>query len=455
VGSSCVTSAANPTGVVGVNCFPGTPTGDYGSGWTVRYVATPKPGYRFVQWQSDGSGSPVLCDGANGSSTYTGTACQFATFANLQVQAVFEDVTAPAMASLNGPSQAVNGSTAFSFGAVADPTLTGFECRVANVHDWTPCSSGRTENPANSGSYTFEVRAVDASGNRSAVSTWQWTVDKVAPETTLASGPSGSQPSASATFEFSTNESGGFQCALDTDTFTSCSSPTAYSALAQGEHRFRVRSFDQAGNVDVTPAERTWTVDTVAPETALTRAPAALVPSTSASFEFGSSEAGSFTCTLDGTASPCTSPVTYSGLAQGRHSFTVAATDAASNIDLTPAARSWVVDTVGPRARSVSPTGTRVARGSNVVVVFSEAMREATVEARRRGVPTTVTLQQGTRPVPASVTYRRSGSRWVAVLDPARALLPSAIYRAAVRSSARDLAGNRLATRSWTFRTRR
>src|SRR4030095_3973600 len=62
VGSGCVTSANNPTGTVGVDCFPGDPAGDYGNFWDVDYVATAKPGYSFVQWQSDGSANPIICD---------------------------------------------------------------------------------------------------------------------------------------------------------------------------------------------------------------------------------------------------------------------------------------------------------------------------------------------------------------------------------------------------------
>ena len=104
VGSGCVTSSANPTGTVGKDCFAGTPSGDYGFGWDVTYQATPKSGYHFVQWQSDGSPKPVICDNANSSSTYTGATCSFKTFDNLQTRAVFADTTAPSMASLTGPN---------------------------------------------------------------------------------------------------------------------------------------------------------------------------------------------------------------------------------------------------------------------------------------------------------------------------------------------------------------
>ena len=180
------------------------------------------------------------------------------------------DDTNPAMSSLTGPNQVVNGAATFTFSAAADPTLRLFECRVAGVHDWQTCSSGRQENPASSGTYTFEVRAVDWSGNRSGESTWQWTVDKIAPETSLASsGPSGTVASTSATFEFYSNESGTFSCTLDGVTRWAAAHRRRYSGLGQGQHTFTVPARDVAGNDDPTPATRTWTVDTVAPETTL------------------------------------------------------------------------------------------------------------------------------------------------------------------------------------------
>jgi hypothetical protein len=82
-------------------------------------------------------------------------------------------------------------------------------------------------------------------------------------------------------------------------------------------------------------------------------------------------------------------------------------------------------------------------------------MQERTVEASRNGVPTTFVLLQGRKKVAAKVTYRRTaGGQYVAVLDPRRKLKARTAYKVVVGKAARDLAGNRLAARSWTFRTR-
>src|SRR5205823_977866 len=52
-----------------------------------------------------------------------------------------------------------------------------------------------------------------------------------------------------------------FECALDSAAFAACSSPVSYSGLGDGPHSFRVRARDPAGNLDPTPTERSWTID--------------------------------------------------------------------------------------------------------------------------------------------------------------------------------------------------
>ena len=77
-------------------------------------------------------------------------------------------------------------------------------------------------------------------------------------------------------------------------------------------------------------------------------APLDLNISTSATFSFSTNSPGStFTCQLDaGLSVACTSPTTYSNLAQGDHTFTVFNTDSDSNVG--QALDAWTVDTVAP-----------------------------------------------------------------------------------------------------------
>jgi hypothetical protein len=107
---------------------------------------------------------------------------------------------------------------------------------------------------------------------------------------------------------------------------------------------------DAAGNTDETPASFSWTVepppDTTDPETMVDSGPEGNTESTDATLAFSANEGGStFECSLDGTGfAGCVSPVQLTGLAVGAHTFTVRATDAAGNVDETPASYSWTVE---------------------------------------------------------------------------------------------------------------
>ena len=85
--------------------------------------------------------------------------------------------------------------------------------------------------------------------------------DVIAPDTTITAGPAETIAGSSASFDFSSNETGStFECALDGEGFAACASPQSYTGLAEGPHTFEVRATDSAGNVDTTPASRTWTI---------------------------------------------------------------------------------------------------------------------------------------------------------------------------------------------------
>lgn len=86
------------------------------------------------------------------------------------------------------------------------------------------------------------------------------------------------------------------------------------------------------------------------PDTTITARPSERTNSTNASFSFTSSEADStFQCSLnDAVFTACTSPQSYSGLADGAHTFQARAIDAAGTTDPSPASFEWKIDTVAP-----------------------------------------------------------------------------------------------------------
>jgi hypothetical protein len=86
----------------------------------------------------------------------------------------------------------------------------------------------------------------------------------------------------------------------------------------------------------------------------ITSGPSALVSSSAATFSFTSTEPA-FACKLDsGALAGCTSPKSYTALADGSHTFSVYSVDPAGNVGATPATRTWTIDTVPPAAAALT-----------------------------------------------------------------------------------------------------
>jgi hypothetical protein len=80
--------------------------------------------------------------------------------------------------------------------------------------------------------------------------------DATPPDTQIVSGPKEKTKKKTATFEFTSNEPGSFECSLDAGAFAACSSPDTLK-VKKGKHTFEVRAIDQAGNVGA-PATDSW-----------------------------------------------------------------------------------------------------------------------------------------------------------------------------------------------------
>jgi hypothetical protein len=256
------------------------------------------------------------------------------------------DTTPPETTIDSGPTGATNDSTpTFTFSS--SEAGSSFKCRVDGAA-FSACTSPKTLSALADGSHTFRVRATDVAGNTDqtpAVRTF--TVDTHGPDTTITAGPSGPTDDSTPTFRFASSQAGStFACRVDAGAFSACSSPETLAALADGSHTFRVRATDAAGNTDTTPAVRTFTVDTQAPNTTITSGPSGNTTDRTPTFRFSSSEptGATFQCRLDSAAfSACSSPKTYSTLAFGSHTFRVHAIDAAGNVDPSPATRNFTV----------------------------------------------------------------------------------------------------------------
>ena len=220
-------------------------------------------------------------------------------------------------------------------------------------------------------SHTFHVRAIDAVGNTDATAASRtWTVDSTAPSSALTSSVSRGVHSSSASFSFSADEGDStFACSLDGSPYAARVSPKSYTGLADGGYTFKVRATDAVGYQEADPPPWRWTVDTVAPDTTILTSPQGASTSATAAFTFSASETGStFDCRLDSAAyTACTSPQQYTGLSAGSHTFTVRATDSAHNVDASPAARSWAVET--SQSDTTPPVVTLTAPAAGTAVI--------------------------------------------------------------------------------------
>jgi hypothetical protein len=162
----------------------------------------------------------------------------------------------------SGPSGPVNDSNPeFTFDGAAR-----FECQFHPAGAIRPCES--PERPAEGaeyalpladGDYVFEVTGFDLFGDRVGSDSRAFTVDTTPPQTEITGGP-GDTTDTTAVFLFSAPGGVGFSCRLDVGAWEPCGSPQTYRGLSLGPHRFDVRAFDAAGNVDPTPAEHAWQV---------------------------------------------------------------------------------------------------------------------------------------------------------------------------------------------------
>jgi len=165
------------------------------------------------------------------------------------------------------------------------------------------------------------------------------------------------------------------------------------------------------------------TADVTPPETTIMSGPAqgSTTNSSTPTFAFSSSEAGStFECRVDAQPFvPCSSPYTAATLAAGQHTFEVRATDAANNVDATPASRTFTVAT--PLVPIAAITGLRlspttfpaaVRPGSGVTYTLNvAALVRFTVERSGRGRRVGGSCVKQT----ASIRRRPSCARYVRV----------------------------------------
>ncbi len=271
------------------------------------------------------------------------------------------DTTDPTVSIGSGPSSPVADDTP-TFGFTGEAGAT-FECSVdQGSASYSVCSSPHTPATLPNGDYTFRVRARDAAGNVSLVATRAFSVDTVAPSTSITSQALGTTADTSPTFTFNANEGNvTFECRRNSEAFAPCSSPKAYTSLSEGPHEFAVRAKDPAGNVDPTPEVENFTIDLTNPTLAIVSGPDGATKDNTPAFGFDVESGSDVECSVDqGTASygSCTGANLHAvtgALLDGAYTFRVRASDGPNE---TIETRAFTVDTALPDTSIASgPTG--------------------------------------------------------------------------------------------------
>ena len=254
---------------------------------------------------------------------------------------------APAIAPVASPTKENSASISFTN---ADPTAASHVCSLDGAAP-SPCISPLgVPGPLAEGSHTVVVTARDVYGFTGGSSSVSWVVDVTAPGSVVITAPTSPTNETSFSIPFTETDAVSFTCSLDGATPSGCTSPYVVPGpLPEGPHSLTVTGTDGAGNVG-NPGTAVWVVDVTAPaQPTIVTGPADRTNQTSAEFQLGDIDSsGSLQCRLDGDAwAPCTSPVAYSGLTTGSHTFQTLANDAAGNTsDIVT--RTWEIDLAAP-----------------------------------------------------------------------------------------------------------
>ena len=348
---------------------------------TASWTINPAPSDGSYYWEARAD------DAAGNVSSWS--ASRFVTF----------DRTVPTTTIDSGPAQpSTNANASFTFHASESAT---FECNLDGAGWGTLCTSPQAYGGLADGSHTLQVRATDGVGNVGTAASYTWSVDTTVPSSPTLIGPADgalvnaaalggtfSDPTAGDTgvvdVRICTSSAGaGTTCSGlvqsgSSSTVTSGSSGTyTPSGIADGTYTWQARARDTAGNQSGWTATRSFTLDSTPPDTSVgATQPPTFTNSTSATFGFAATEVGStFKCSLDGAAfTPCSSPVAYSSLTEGTHTFSVEATDQAGNTDPSPAVYSWTVDMTPPTVPALeSPANGAWTNTTKMSATFSES----------------------------------------------------------------------------------
>jgi hypothetical protein len=201
---------------------------------------------------TDGDGCATVTEpGGNFGPRYLGGGCEPMRLSFSSGQAVVKAFVRVSREGTTGSTPAVS-VTAYDAGNAIVASTS-----VPNAESWTSLVVATADGAAS-------IRRVEYFDDR-----FEFDIDDIGfsptaqPDVDITEGPAGTVASGDATFAFAGNQGGmTFTCTLDQQAPEACDGTKSYSGLGAGDHTFTVTGTDRWGNVDPTPAGRTWTVAT-------------------------------------------------------------------------------------------------------------------------------------------------------------------------------------------------
>ena len=318
------------------------------------------------------------------------------------------DTLAPTVSITGGPSGATNANNDPQFTWTDDGTGTSIAsrtCELTNSVTLAVIQSGACTSPKQytdlpDGPYQFKITVTDQAGNP-ASATRTFHIDVTSPLVSITTPvPDSNSNAANIGVQFSdpqadpngSSKISAVDCRIyrtnpidPVPGYTACNSPgpftlavglpanggtlfnrtAAYTGLLDGTYQFDIRITDSASNTAT--ASDSWSIDTQSPNTTINN-PLPAATTNDPTLNFSSTDPApssggiTYQCELTGpsqshafqacgpaaAAAPNAGTKSYTDLADGTYTFRVRATDAAGNVDATPASHTWTIDTTKP-----------------------------------------------------------------------------------------------------------
>jgi hypothetical protein len=351
-----------------------------GTGTDTAYYNGARSAYVMTQVNA----STWTVTGAEGTDTLTNMEMLRFTDGTISLSSLTADTTPPAVPTLTVGSGTSNARPVFSGVTEAGAKVEVFD-GTASLGTATANSSGAwvlTVVTLADGTHTITAKATDAAGNTSAASTARTvTVDTIAPAVpTLAvgTGVSSTRPAFSGVTEAGAKvEVFDGTVSLGTATANSNGAWSFTPAdLAGGTHSISAKATDAAGNTSAASAVQSVAIsstDTTAPDAPTLNIGAGAA--TNRPLFSGIAEAGSTVAVFDGASSLGTVTVGANGawsftpglLANGSHSITAKATDAAGNTSAASAAKAVTISSTQNLGGSTGADTLTASAGNNYI----------------------------------------------------------------------------------------